>query len=253
MHESDARRASTANRSHLLRSPLLAGAILGLGAVTVIASGLPASAQPTPQSEGERAAHLLPLSSAPSTDAPATWAEGAPLVAHGGFIEKEDGRRLAHLTLRLTPAGDRAKVELEVSAQGQGVLPEPGWQGLRGANVVTAREIHALLQDDALRAEILDASGEVLVARLDAGALRHTPMRRRGADGMLEHEGQSDEAYVDAFHVRRRGLAPGSYRVHVYAKEELRLEVPFSFDAETAEVSGFHTLGGLHRLPEVDR
>lgn len=111
--------------------------------------------------------------------------------ARHDYRDHDDGRTNAAVRAAVRPEGDTTLLELTVSALGPLVEPPRGFEGISGANRITAEELEMLL--DGRRT----LSGETLHAAtgmLDAGTFREgsrgrLPVRRLLCDGRIVYHG----------------------------------------------------------------
>jgi len=106
------------------------------------------------------------------------------------------GRPIAALAARLLGRGGVRWLELVVAARGPRVVPLPGLEGVHGANLKTAQELHRLLRDGRLRPLVRDA------ARREAGSgtvvaveTERLPARRLRADGDVDLAASTQAAW----------------------------------------------------------
>lgn len=129
------------------------------------------------------------------------------------YLENADGRPVASVTARLvcTPGG--VCLVLGLAAEAPGLVPPRGYRGRRGANVVTARELQALLRDPGLTLrprtgpESVPSSGRVVA--VERGLL---PIRRLRPDGSLEHQGRTARLLTRRVVLETSPIPPGHHR-----------------------------------------
>ncbi len=122
--------------------------------------------------------------------------------------------------------GGRVELVLRASASHPLVEPAPGWEGIRGANAITARELGALLDEGLVE---LVTSGPALAgprrSPAVAGARGHLPRRGFFPDGALDWNAGAAEQSVLELVLGSGPLEPGAYRSEIVARGRPRLTV----------------------------
>ena len=166
------------------------------------------------------------------------------------YQEGEDGRRVARLEGTLEQAGDGVRYVLTASAFGNAIEPPPGYEGVPGANEITARELDRLLASGVVTARTREiVSGIVRPAPIEAGARESIPVRRVGRDGRLELDGRTYERYASGLRIESEILRPGHYELEVCVAGEVRLQSRFrvAHDAKKSRIETLAGMGGRHR------
>ncbi len=148
-------------------------------------------------------------------------------------------RTLAWIRAELRAAGpDRAELVLRASAVAPLVEPPPGWEGLGGANGITARELGALLEEDAIG--LLTSGGSLAEprrTRATAGARGQVPVRRLRPAGELDWDARGPDESVLELVLESGPLAEGEYRAEVVARGRARLSVEFEWNGLGGRIS----------------
>jgi len=100
------------------------------------------------------------------------------------YLEGEgDERAVAEVRAVLVRDGEEVRLRITASALGPFVDPPAGFEGVRGANPITAREMEALLEERAIRASsIVDGGSRAVPFRFREGTRASLPERRRLPD-----------------------------------------------------------------------
>jgi hypothetical protein len=155
------------------------------------------------------------------------------------YIEDEPGgRALALIGARLERDGGLARLHLQVAADGACVEPVPGFQGVRGSNRITARELDRLARAGTLEVwTASDATPETPSEGLARIARRgRVPERRVGAAGELELGALGSEELALELAIDAGRFGPGRYATRVVVAGRPRLEVRFHFDGREGAI-----------------
>ncbi|MCB9872389.1 MAG: hypothetical protein H6837_21220 [Planctomycetes bacterium] len=166
------------------------------------------------------------------------------------YLEDEGtGRRLAALHLQLTAErADTARLAITVSALGPEVDPIPSFEGIHGANHITARELTELLAQQRLRVVTLPAGGSTKrFGTITHGPRGHVPARRLRRDGSLDFAAASFEDYILSAVASSPALGPGDHEVYLEAHGVPRLRVDVHIGAgspPSGVIRAVHSLSG---------
>jgi hypothetical protein len=164
-----------------------------------------------------------------SADAPPRGAAPAVLLdsRHVDYLEDEGtGRRLAELRLDLACKAGAVSLRIVATAVGPRVDPVPGWQGVAGANRITAEELGSILRRGRLSVEVDGvAPGEPGLGTVHGGRRGHIPERRRRADGEIDFSALTAEEYPLELVAITPPLGSGARRTRLLLDGKSRLEV----------------------------
>ncbi|HEX6812775.1 MAG TPA: hypothetical protein VF384_14210 [Planctomycetota bacterium] len=150
-------------------------------------------------------------------------------------------RPVAHVRARVLAGGDGLRLELAVSALGDGVDAVPGLEGVSGANLRTAEELDRLLRERGLQ----------LVTRVDGrsepGALlavQHgrLPARRLRPDGHLELRAETEAEWPVCALFATAALPGGTSWSYLEADGVPRLAVQVANAGTTARIVAIESL-----------
>lgn len=149
------------------------------------------------------------------------------------YIEDEpEGRRLAGLEARLERAGERAGLTLTVAADGREVDPISGFQGARGSNRITARELGRIAREQRLevRTSARGDSGDPVAGHYRVTRTGRLPERRLRPDGVIELEAESAEEFALQLTVEAGLIGSGEWITELVLAGRPRLRVRYTFD-----------------------
>ena len=171
---------------------------------------------------------------------PATRTPGRVLDArHAWFLEDEDSRRVAALRAEIREGADGVRLRLDIRAEAPGVEPPPGWEGVAGANRISARELGRLLAEGGVEARLTRLQdGARTAVTLAAGAPRSLPVRTLGPDGRVDFEARTAEPLVPSATIDSEPLSPGRYQLTLSTEGEVRLVCGVRVGAASAAVLG---------------
>ena len=143
------------------------------------------------------------------------------------YVEDEDGRPIARMSARLLRDASGVRIEYRAAATGADVVPPPGFEGVPGSNLTTAREIDALLTGGriALRLEDLDRAAHMTV-EAHAHRVDTVPLRTMGPDGRVDFDGSSAPLRVSLIGVSDV-LRDGRYVLSVETDGQVRAQCRF--------------------------
>jgi hypothetical protein len=157
-------------------------------------------------------------------------------------------RPVAAVRATLHERAGEVRLAVEVSATGDGVEPLPGLEGVQGANLRTAEELHALLRDGAL-ALVTRQRGSERAGALHGVRTGRLPARRLRPDGSLDlHEATAAELPL-AVTFRSADLPEGTSHTYVQAGGVPRLAVTVHRAGTSAHIDALESLG--EQLPSA--
>lgn len=149
-------------------------------------------------------------------------------------------------------------VELARTAEGQGLLrvgpravdpniePVPGFQGVRGANLLAARELGRLVERGEL--SLVRFTGEAAEGRPTGRLLEvergHLPERRLRDDGRIDWDARTSKLHVAQVLLATDPFGPGRHRIEVHAAGHPRLSIDVEFDAQGGRILTVHGQAG---------
>jgi len=167
------------------------------------------------------------------------------------FIEDNGtGRVVGAIDARLSGCGGTGALHLEVRARGPRLDPIPGFEGIHGVNVHTAREIERVLEEGALRVVTRSTDGVEHAGRVTPGPRVALPRRQLTADGRLLLDARTDRALPASIRFDTGELPPGRYRTEVLVQGRSRLRAEFELAAGTGRITA---LGSRGEEQETDR
>jgi len=152
------------------------------------------------------------------------------------YVDEGDGGRVhAEIGAELRRAAGGQRLWLRLSATGSRVDPVPGFEGVRGANRITARELGQLLDAGELR---LRTRRRGTAAAVD-GDFRVTrrgrvPIRATAADGGVDLHAETTQEFVLEVVADSGALGDGEFVAEVLARGVPRLRVCFTLGAQPA-------------------
>lgn len=149
------------------------------------------------------------------------------------YIEDEpQGRPLAGVEARLVRRAREAHLSITLSADGTWVAPIPGFQGTRGANRITARELGRVVREG--RLEVLsvarDGSGANTVGSARITRTGSVPERRLYPDGRIDFDARSAEEHALEIALDCGSFGVGRWQTDVVVGHRTRLRIHHSFD-----------------------
>jgi hypothetical protein len=143
------------------------------------------------------------------------------------YLEDEGtGRRLAELRLELVREAGAVSLRIVATAAGPRVDPVPGWQGVAGANRITAEELASILRRGRLSVEVAGvAPGEPGSGTVHGGRRGRVPERRRRTDGGIDLDALTCEEYPLELVAITPPLGSGARRTRLLLDGKPRLEV----------------------------
>lgn len=176
------------------------------------------------------------------TNAPSP-SDALPELARRSFHYKDasDDRTTAIVDVRLVGDGDVYRVLATVSAVGPFVDPIVGWQGIRGANIVTARELEMVL---ALGPVVVSrgSNGELSFGRSREGKRGRLPLRRWDENGRFIFDALTEREHTLELLNESGDLANGSHVTEIQILGTPRLRVVSALRNGKAEIVGFESL-----------
>ncbi len=156
------------------------------------------------------------------------------------YLEDAPGARpVAAIDAALIGAAADTRLRLQVRACGDQVVPVPGFDGVHGANLRTAEELHRLLREDQLRL-VVRVNGSSQPGELLAVEYAPLPTRRLGADGTLTPNAITAGEWPVAVTFLSPPLSPGETWCYLLAEDSPRLAV---------QVIG---IGGVGRIAAIE-
>ena len=147
------------------------------------------------------------------------------------YRDHYDGRIVANVQARLVimPAGTELRVT--VSAVGPRVQPDPGFEGIGGVNLTTAKEMSGILArgDLVVRTRPVDG-GAATTGWYHPTRRGRLNMRRVRPDGMIDHQARTPVAYVWEWIAVSGPLKSGEYETALLVKGRNRLRIRFTVD-----------------------
>jgi hypothetical protein len=136
------------------------------------------------------------------------------------------GRRLAAIHAVLERRGATIALRVTAAAIGPQVDAIPGWQGIRGANRITAEELGAIVEKGRMRVET-DGAGlrEPLLGAASPGRRGRVPERRRSAGGSIDVGATTEVDYTLELIAATPPLGNGLRRTRLVVDGVPRLEV----------------------------
>jgi hypothetical protein len=143
------------------------------------------------------------------------------------YLEDEGtGRRLAELRLELAREAGAVSLRIVATAVGPRVDPIPGWQGVAGANRITAEEFASILRRGRLSVEVDGvAPDEPRFGTVRGGRQGHIPERRRRPDGAIDFDALTGDEYPLELVAITPPLGTGARRTRLLLDGKPRLEV----------------------------
>jgi hypothetical protein len=162
---------------------------------------------------------------------------------------REGRRELAALDTRLLRRGGRTHLTVALSATGPLVDSTPGVEGVRGANLRTARELDRLARTGGLSVRVHGGTPEPAAGRWHPRQRGTLPLRRLQADGSL-HPARSEELLLAV--VAESGALPdGRHVLEIQANGVPRLFVTVDVEGPAGRILEV-TNPQPHDEPEVD-
>ena len=145
--------------------------------------------------------------------------------------DEEDSRVVAALEATLSRKDGHTTLSIRTSALGTRVDPPRGFEGIRGANHIAAREIASILAKGRAEVRVAGPAGSTSSGRVIGGLRGGIPERRLLPDGRVEHAPAGGvEQIVEA--VFEAGLpGEGSFAVEVLVEGHVRVRVGCRIDA----------------------
>ncbi len=142
------------------------------------------------------------------------------------YMEAHEGRPNAAVEVVLREAGGGARLEVNVSAAGPSVEPPPGWEGRRGGNEITARELGAIARSGRLTGATCHvASGVESAGSWREGARGRLPVRRLLPDDTIDHHAWSSEEMLLGLALESLLSRQGLHRTEWRVDGEVRLVI----------------------------
>jgi hypothetical protein len=142
------------------------------------------------------------------------------------FEDEGTGRRLAELRVVLERDPGGVSLRIVASAVGPRIDPIPGWQGVSGANRITAEELASILSRGRLSVEVDGvAPGEPGLGTVHGGRRGRIPERRRQPDGEIDFSALTGEVYPLELVAVTPPLGSGVRRTRLLLDGQPRLEV----------------------------
>lgn len=170
-----------------------------------------------------------------------------PLAARVfSYTDTSDGRTTAAIRFEISGDEESHRLAGIIGAMGPDIEPAPGFEGVRGANRITADEMRQVLRAGAsLRTVEGKGRGE---ARAAAGMLRAArygtiPVRRLLPDGILDLHAQSRSEYLLEIALETARLEDGDYTTELHVGGAPRLRVAHARHGERAIVYRFESIG----------
>lgn len=137
------------------------------------------------------------------------------------------GRAIAAVTATLAGGRQGAELTLALSASGPFVDPVPGFEGIRGANLITARELDAIVRERRIGVRTR-AAGSNLTTRGTWRVGRRGPIpMRRLVKGRIVWDSRSERDYVLELVISGGRVQDGTYATEVIVDGRPRLRVRY--------------------------
>jgi hypothetical protein len=151
-------------------------------------------------------------------------------------------RAVAAVQAAVLARGDEVRLQIAVSALGDHVEPVPGLEGVFGANLRTAEELHRLLAGGLLRVETRIDGRSVAgdVATVERG---HLPARALRADGTLVLHAEAPAELPVRATFRTAPLGEGTSQCYLVAEGVPRLRVEVARSGDHAHIAAIESLG----------
>lgn len=152
------------------------------------------------------------------------------------------GRAIATVRTDLSRRGSReACLDLAIRATGPFVDPVPGFEGIRGANRITARELDDITRGRRISIATKSADGTAVHGSWRAGARGRIPQRKL-VRGKVVWNGWSDREYVIELLLSSGNVGPGRHEMTVVVDRRDRLRVRFTFDGNRGTIDSIESL-----------
>jgi len=167
------------------------------------------------------------------------------------YIEDEPGgRSLAGVELVLERVESGAQLALRLAADGPRVDPIHGFEGRRGVNRITARELTRLEQERGVEvrtvrrgaAEVGAHAGDISIVRTG-----HLPERRVAPDGNVDLAAMSHESFALELALSAAPVGVGEWRTELWVGGRPRLRVDYHFDGHAGRIQALDSDPLPHR------
>jgi hypothetical protein len=136
------------------------------------------------------------------------------------------GRLLAAIHVVLERRGAETTLRVTASAIGAGLDPLPGWQGVRGANRISAEEFGSIVEHDRMRVETTGPDrGAPHLGSAHTGRRGRLPERRLAADGSIDVRAMTAAEYPVELIAETTLAGDGRRRTQLVVDGKPRLEV----------------------------
>src|SRR5262252_6335549 len=151
-------------------------------------------------------------------------------------------RAVAAVQATVLARGDEVRLQIAVSALGDHVEPVPGLEGVFGANLRTAEELHRLLVIGELRVETRVDGRSIAgdVATVERG---HLPARALRADGTLVLHAEAPAELPVRATFRTAPLGEGTSQCYLISEGVPRLRVEVARTGDRAHIAAIESLG----------
>ena len=150
-------------------------------------------------------------------------------------------RPVAHVRARTVASGADLRLELSVSALGDGIDPLPGLEGVSGANLRTAEELDRLLRERGLQL-VTRVDGRSEPGVLLAVQHRRLPARRLRPDGHLDLRTETETVWPACATFATSALPDGISWSYLEADGNPRLAVQVARTGTTARILAIDSL-----------
>jgi hypothetical protein len=191
---------------------------------------------------------FLSLSSPVSSiEAQESTKEPSPQAYH----DDHDHRILAAVHLKLIEKDGEAHVQMLISAVGPQVAPMHGWQGIRGSNLVTARQFEKILAGrfPVVVATRFTGQAEPVYGKIRAGKFGSVPIRCLGEDGRIDFLSLTKHSYPLELVVDAGPVPSGLHFTDIYLNHANRLQVGYLVAGPEVKVIDFRSLGDPRHPP----
>ena len=154
------------------------------------------------------------------------------------FLEDDDPSRIvAALSATLAREGGTATLTITASAVGPRVDPPPGFEGVRGTNLIAAEEIEAILAKGRAEVRVRGPGGAAGHGRATAGRAGEIVERRLLPDGRVEHAAAGGRSRIVEAVFEAPLVGVGEFVVEVVVDGHVRARATGRLGRETGRIA----------------